>query len=103
MKLVKRLGTSVAAAIMVATGITLVSPASPAQAASCSVGAQYGAYGGSGWATCTGVTRARVQVLCEENSGNRYVAYGPWVGSGSRSTARCHEFAWLVTAGAQWQ
>jgi hypothetical protein len=81
-----------------------VSPASPAQAAvNCRVGGAIGQTGGSGWAECTGVTRARVTVLCEENSGSRYVAYGPWVGSGGRSTARCHEYAWVVTIGAQYQ
>ena len=103
MSFLRRIGSAAAAAV-VATGLVLVSSASPAQAAvNCSVGGAIGQTGGSGWARCTGVTWARVTVLCEENSGSRYVANGPWVGNGGTSTARCHEYAWVVTVGAQYQ
>ncbi|WP_416900576.1 hypothetical protein [Micromonospora echinospora] len=97
---VRKLGMSAAAFAM--TAGALLAPGSPAQAASCSVGGNIGVNGGSGWATCTGVTSARVQVRCEENSGAQYTAYGPWVGAGVQSRARCHEYAWVVTVGAQY-
>lgn len=91
------------AAAFAMTAGALLAPGSPAQAApSCSVGGNIGVTGGSGWATCTGVTSARVQVRCEENSGSQYTAYGSWVGPGVQSRARCHEYAWVVTVGAQY-
>ncbi|WP_285787357.1 hypothetical protein [Micromonospora sp. NBRC 101691] len=55
---VRKLGMSAAAFAM--TAGALLAPGSPAQAASCSVGGNIGVNGGSGWATCTGVTSARV-------------------------------------------
>jgi hypothetical protein len=75
----------------------------PALAVTCDGGGQLGANGGSCTARCFGVSSARARCVCEENSGARYTAYGPWVGAGVWSWARCHEFAWLVSVSAEYQ
>lgn len=97
-----RIFLSVVATIALVFGATLVS-AAPAQAYPYCVtgGNTTGATGGVRWSICeslsTGDTQFRVVVRCEENAGNRYMAYGKWARPGGRSQARCHEYAWLVT------
>lgn len=72
-----------------------------ASAPSCNLSSS-GSYGGWGYSNCSGVKQHQVKVLCEENSGNRYTAYGSWKASGATSSARCHEYAWLVTVGVNY-
>lgn len=43
----------------------------------------------------------RVMVVCEENSGRQYVAFGPWVSNWVASAARCHEYSWVIAVYAQ--
>ncbi|MEU4568581.1 hypothetical protein [Micromonospora sp. NPDC023956] len=101
----RRLGISTAAAFTLATGMALLAPATAAQAApSCQVGAgQIGQDGGSGWAKCTGVTLARVQIYCEDSSGNQTLRQGSWAGPGSVSSASCLSGTTLVAVTYQYQ
>lgn len=101
MSSIRKMGISTAVAITMATG-TVALAAAPAQAApSCNLSSS-GSYGGWGYSNCSGVKQHQVKVLCEENSGNRYTAYGSWKASGVTSSARCHEYAWLVTVGVNY-
>ncbi|GAA4208198.1 hypothetical protein GCM10022252_72980 [Streptosporangium oxazolinicum] len=56
-----------------------------------------------GWVKASCPDRAaQAAALCEENSGDTYWAYGPRVGAGATSTARCHEYAMLISRNAFW-
>ncbi|GAA3120755.1 hypothetical protein [Streptosporangium carneum] len=105
---IRKLGASTAAVIAITAATSLLSPALPAQAAqaaNCTSGGQIGTYGGSGWATCSGigVNQGQVIIFCEDNSGAYNTVYGPWVSSGSTSTARCSRDTVLISLGYRYR
>ena len=105
MNRMRKFGLLAATIIVMAIGMALVSPASPAHAATCTRGGNSaGATGGIRWAICRGAFDTfRVVIRCVENSGASYLAGGPWRGSGGQSSARCHEFAYLAEWGELYQ
>jgi len=97
MKVMKAIGASAAVTAMTA-GALLALPTSPASASSCTPsGSPRYTTGGSRSHKCngTGFSQFATWVSCVENDGHSYTTYGPFVGSGKTSTARCHEYAWL--------
>ena len=83
----RKLGASALVAIMTATGLALISPASPADAATCVRAVQ----GRQGFTICYDGPAYRVRVECEDNNGDPYNSYGPWVTPSSISAAWCAE------------
>lgn len=100
---IRKFAVSAATVAVIAAATTLMSPAAPAQAVICSSDAQYGTYGGSGWATCggVGVSQTRVVLFCQDNSGSYATVYGPWVANSVKSYARCGSNAWPISVGYQ--
>ncbi|GII92195.1 hypothetical protein [Sinosporangium siamense] len=102
---VRKFGASAAVVVAITAATTLMSPIASAQAPVCSTGAQYGTYGGSGWARCsgTGVTQTRVVLFCQQSNGSYTTHYGPWVENSVRSFAWCSSSAFPISVGYQTQ
>ncbi|MEW9555886.1 hypothetical protein [Nonomuraea sp. NPDC050783] len=100
---IKKFGVSAAAVAAVAAATTLMSPATSAQAATCSTNAQIGTPGGTGWALCsgTGVTQTRVVLFCQNSGGSYTTVYGPWVANSVKSNAQCSSTSWPISVGYQ--
>ncbi|MFG1615735.1 hypothetical protein ACGFI3_23485 [Nonomuraea wenchangensis] len=100
---IKKFAVSAAAAAGIAAATTLMSPAAPALAATCSTNAQIGTPGGTGWALCsgTGVTQTRVVLFCQNSSGGYTTVYGPWVANSVKSNAKCSSTSWPISVGYQ--
>ncbi|MEU4508155.1 hypothetical protein AB0G05_01545 [Nonomuraea wenchangensis] len=100
---IKKFAASAAAAAGIAAATALMSPAAPAQAATCSTDAQIGTPGGTGWALCsgTGVTQTRVVLFCQASSGGYTTVYGPWVANSVKSNAKCSGTSWPISVGYQ--
>lgn len=98
-----RAGAAAAGALTLATALVALSPATAAQASSCSTNWTRYQTGGSATARCTGVSFTYVRIACVEDNGHRYTANGARVPAGKVSYARCHEYAYIDSAEAIWK
>ncbi|WP_156753970.1 hypothetical protein [Actinokineospora pegani] len=104
MKRVQKLAVVMGAAVALATGVPGVAAATTTGPTwNCTAWAEYGVNGGRGESRCSGIDGVqRVYLVCLENNGHEYVAFGGWVYAGQWSYAVCHEFAAPVAVAASY-